>query len=162
MKNKARYTDPEYQKNYYLRNREKLLSRSLEYQAMNKDKKAEYDKRYNELVEVRRIKNEQTILWVRDNPKKRAEISKKYYEENKAKVFSLCAQRRKRLSNATPKWLTLEQKRQIKMFYAATPVGYHVDHIVPIKGKNVCGLHVPWNLQYLPAAENLRKGVKHE
>lgn len=58
-----------------------------------------------------------------------------------------------------PSWADTQA---ITDFYKNCPEGYHVDHIIPLKGKYVCGLHVLYNLQYLPAAENLTKSNYHE
>ena len=74
------------------------------------------------------------------------------------------ALRDRRSRQATPKWLTAEQRKQIVDIYehmrdcrAVTGEDYHVDHIVPLRGENICGLHVPWNLQVLPAYVNMSK-----
>ena len=58
---------------------------------------------------------------------------------------------------ATPPWITAEQIKEMRRIYLCCPIGYHVDHIVPLVGGIVCGLHVPWNLQYLPDKCNLVK-----
>jgi hypothetical protein len=58
-----------------------------------------------------------------------------------------------------PPWADMDA---IKEFYLNCPEGYHVDHIIPLKGKNVSGLHVVENLQYLSIEENLTKGSKFE
>jgi hypothetical protein len=66
---------------------------------------------------------------------------------------------------ATPHWLTRNQRSRIMQVYALTQqlqevlgAVFHVDHIVPLVSKNVCGLHVWWNLQPLSEVENIKKG----
>lgn len=60
--------------------------------------------------------------------------------------------------NRVPKWADL---KAIENFYRNRPDGYHVDHIIPLRGENISGLHVLSNLQYLPASENLSKKNKY-
>lgn len=68
---------------------------------------------------------------------------------------------------AAPLWLTKKDWQKMTEFYLdaiyltmITGEKHHVDHIVPINGTKVCGLHVPWNLQILTAKQNLDKGNK--
>lgn len=97
------------------------------------------------------------------------EVSKRHYQENKSDYISKDAKRRADKISATPVWLSKEQKDRINNIYKVcksvsdkTGKLHHVDHIVPLKGNNVCGLHVPWNLAIIPAEMNLSKGNKHE
>ena len=71
---------------------------------------------------------------------------------------------RAKKSNATPPWLSSAQRGDMvkmyklaKKFESLFGVSYHVDHIVPINGDNICGLHVPWNLQLLESKLNIKK-----
>jgi NAD dependent epimerase/dehydratase family enzyme len=93
--------------------------------------------------------------WQKRNPEKvvASRIRQKLSGNDKAKA----ARRRARKKRACPAWVC---HVELKNIYKKCPNGYHVDHIVPLAGKNVSGLHVPWNLQYLPATENIRKGNK--
>lgn len=75
--------------------------------------------------------------------------------------------RKRRARHATPPWLTAEHKQQIREMYLtarrltkSTGVKYVVDHIVPLRSEEVCGLHVPWNLQILTHNDNCAKSNK--
>lgn len=80
------------------------------------------------------------------------------------------ATRRRKLAKIerTPAWLTADQHAEMTALYAEairltreTGIIHEVDHIIPLQGENVSGLHVPWNLQILTASENRSKGNKH-
>lgn len=82
------------------------------------------------------------------------QYNKKWKQENRLAYRAMLANRRTRLRNATPIWANKKSLRQI---YLNCPPGYEVDHIIPLKGKNICGLHIPENLQYLTVEENRKK-----
>ena len=92
---------------------------------------------------------------------------KKHKAANPDLYKELVNVRRRRFRDATPKWLTAEQKLEIRFHYRmaialsrATKIPHAVDHIIPLQGEDVCGLHVPWNMQVLTQDENLKKSNK--
>ena len=94
---------------------------------------------------------------------------KEYRQANKGSIAALNAARKEQVSRGTPKWLTEDQVWMVKEAYKLSALRskmlgfqWHVDHVVPLQGKQVSGLHVPWNLQVIPAVDNIRKKNKFE
>lgn len=149
-------------KKYYQNNRERRKEYDKEYYQNNREYRLEYHKEYyrNNTESISGYHKE----YCQNNPEYFKEHHKEYRQSNKAKVNAYVIQRLKHLRRATPSWVDL---REIETFYyeawcktKETGIPYHVDHIVPIRGRNVRGLHVPWNLQVIPAQENMRKGSR--
>jgi hypothetical protein len=129
-----------YQKEFYLKNKEDIKERDIIYRLNNKDKIKEIGKLY-------RLNNKDKV--------KKAKRLSSLKNPNLAKYH--CAKRRAIKLRATPKFANLNKIREI---YKNCPKGYHVDHIVPLMSKIVCGLHVEWNLQYLTPSANCSKSNK--
>ena len=91
----------------------------------------------------------------------------RYKQDNPDLYKELVSLRRRRFRLATPKWLTDAHKMEIRLKYRLaielsrrTGIRHAVDHIVPLQGEEVCGLHVPWNLEVVTQEENLKKSNK--
>lgn len=134
----------------FQRRKDVQLTKAKEYRAVNKDAIAT------------------TILaWREQNPEKVANAYKDWAKRNPDKVNAKWMKRDASKKNRTPKWLTDDDFWMIEQTYdiaakrtAMLGISFHVDHIVPLQGKTVSGLHVPWNLQVIPAKLNQQKSNK--
>lgn len=149
----------EYKKEWAERNPEKIKSIQRENHIKNKEKKKEYQKRNRESI------RKNALRYRHRNLEKCRATSSRWQKENPDKSNAQTRKRQAAKLKRTPPWLTKDQVEEISAFYLtaefmsnATCTPHHVDHIVPLQGRNVSGLHVPWNLQVLTAEENLRKG----
>jgi hypothetical protein len=92
-----------------------------------------------------------------------------YSKKNSAALLAKCRQRQANQIQRTPIWVGQEELWLISEAYELarlrtkiTGIKWHVDHIVPLQGKLVSGLHVPNNMQVIPAVENFRKNNRFE
>jgi hypothetical protein len=160
----------EYLQQYYLANKEELLRKRREAYKLKKDyynANRRDHRRNNE--EFRKKDLESSRQWREDNKKAYLAYLKQWRQDNKDIVNYHGAVKRSRKRKAMPSWLTEDQLWMIKEIYSLarlrtqmTGIEWHVDHMIPLKGKTVCGLHVPWNLQVIPGLDNLKKNNKLE
>ena len=151
-----------YSNAHYLANKEEYLERSRLRRLQNKEETASYQKQYRKDNKDRlRLVNKK---WVASNKDKYKMAKLAWDKRNPGKVNAKTRSYKAAKANRRPSWLSPSQKLEMQEFYIlAKDLSWlslepsEVDHIVPLRGALVSGLHVPWNLQILPKSINGKK-----
>ncbi len=170
---KKRYQS-EVKKLYYARNTERLRAEKREKHWANRDAELERariwrinnpeshkasQKRYYEANKEKRALN--SANWILANPERRKQIMKEWYDANPHINSFYSSRYRATERNQTPPWADAKKIKNIfKKCYDLNEISdiqHHVDHIVPLRGKTVCGLHIHQNLRIIPGVENVKK-----
>lgn len=134
-------------KRHYLANKDRHNALSLAHYRANKERRSE-----------------KMANWYRANKDRVAANVAAYRAAHPGFSAAMRAKRRAAEIMATPCWADTKKisgrYRDAARISRETGVAHHVDHIIPLLGKTVCGLHVHWNLQILTAAENIAKSNK--
>ena len=129
--------NPNFYAEKYAANREKSLMEAAKY--------------YKKFSKERVAK---AVAWAKAN-KGLANANKKAYKAQKAKALPVWAK-----ANSDYMWMMQEAYTLAKLREKMFGFSWHVDHKIPLRGESVSGLHVPWNLQVIPGAENMSKSNK--
>lgn len=148
-----------------MKTKEELAAYNKAWFAANADKRRAYAR--NNYVKhkaawiARSMENEQKVKITNPELHKIRALAKQqaWAKKHPSEVTAYAALRRARKLRATPSWVNKVALKEV--YLEAKRLGKVVDHVVPLQGKLVCGLHVPWNLQLLTLSENSRKSNKH-
>jgi hypothetical protein len=164
-KNKEKVSEK--RKEWYAKHREERLDYYKKWTAENKAKTSDKQREWRLANPEKKKQND--LLWRQTNSDKKKQNDKNWKELNRGLVRAYAKGQKMRRINRIPPWLTEHDKKAIKDMYELavrkekeTGIKWHVDHIIPLLGENVSGLHVPQNLQVIPASENLQKSNKWE
>jgi 5-methylcytosine-specific restriction endonuclease McrA len=132
----------------------------------------EHDRKYylanREKVKARSKARREALKHTPEYKAKKRDLQRKWQAKNRSKCTAYAMKYFAKKLQATPA-LTDDEQWMIQEIYdlcsertEVTGVSHHVDHIVPLQGENVSGLHVPWNLQVLTAHDNISKSNSWE
>ena len=132
---------------WYLKNRELVKERAKAWSAANPERRQEILAKHRET-----------------HREERSAYNKAWFADNKDKRAAYQAKRRAVLLQRTPKWLTEEDLWMMEQAYELAQLRtemfgfeWHVDHVIPLQGKKVCGFHMPENLAVIPGSDNCKK-----
>jgi hypothetical protein len=162
--NHSKRNDPEFQarkrasdKRWKEANKDRVRALNRKSQTNRKEKRrAEYkewaERNKEHLAERRR-------QYYENNKDREDRLNRQWRENNPDKVRAAWERRRRAIRRATPHWVNRAELHEV---FKNCPSELVVDHIVPVQGRNVSGLNVPWNLCYVTRRANIIKGNRHE
>lgn len=149
-------------KRYYEKHKDSILEKQRAYKERTTDARKAYFKSYNDKRRDKKLAD--AALYRAKNAERINAFLREYTKQNRDKYNAYSKLRKAAQAHRTPSWLTTDDLWLMEEIYtlatlrtSVTGLLWHVDHVVPLRGRLVSGLHVPTNLQVITQAENLRK-----